>query len=158
MFELSELEFIKRVLKDSESQDEITLNIIEKIEKIVSECSNNRQCLWSFYWDCGRQGEVEGLFKATKEEVQDAVGRKVYFGEILGKHSEVYGVIEEGDITLESQNPLEVINAKESGYNPLEYIQYECKVCGSTYSVEDMNEEHDICDYCARKQEEERNE
>ena len=154
MFDLKELEFIKKALEDSQSQGENTLSVIEKIDKIIAECSKNKQCLWSFFWDCGRQGEVEGLFKATKEEVQDAVGRKVYFGEILGKHSEVYGVIEEGEITLESENPLDVINAKESGYNPLDYIQYECKVCGNAYSVEEMNEEHNICDYCERKQEE----
>lgn len=154
MLELNELKIIKTFLKNSETQDEMKLELIDKIEKIESDCKDNKVCLWSFFWDCGRQGEVEGLFKATKEEVQDAVGRKVYFGEILGKHSEVYGVIEEGEITLESENPLEVINAKESGYNPLDYIQYECKVCENTYSVEDMNEKHDVCDYCARKQEE----
>lgn len=81
--------------------------------------------LWKFYWDCGRQGEVEGLFKATKEEVDAAIGKEVYFGEILGKHSEVYGTLEDGEIELVSDDPLTVKNAFETGYNPLDYLEEE---------------------------------
>ncbi len=90
------------------------------IETIVE---GETECLWRFYWNCGRQGEIEGIFKATKEEVDNAIGKDVYFGEILGKHSEVYGTIEEGEITLESDDPLVVKNAVESGYNPLDYLE-----------------------------------
>jgi hypothetical protein len=122
MFEIKELEFLRKVLKDTESQDETTLSLIDKIDGIVKSASEYKECLWSFYWDCGRQGEVKGLFKATKEEVKNAIGKDVYFGEILGKHSEVYGTIEEGEIELVSDNPIEVMNATESGYNPLEYL------------------------------------
>lgn len=123
MFEINELEFLKNVLKNTESQDEMTLSLIDKIDNVVKSASECKKCLWSFYWDCGRQGEVEGLFKATKEEVENAIGKEVYFGEILGKHSEIYGTIEEGEIELVSDNPIEVINATESGYNPLEYLE-----------------------------------
>lgn len=122
MFEIKELEFLKKVLKDTESQDETTLCLIDKISNIIKSASECKECLWSFYWDCGRQGEVEGLFKATKEEVEKAIGKEVYFGEILGKHSEIYGTIEEGEIALVSDNPIEVINAALSGYNPLEFL------------------------------------
>lgn len=89
-----------------------------------------KECLWRFYWDCGRQGSVEGIFKATKEEVDAAIGKEVYFGEILGKHSEVYGIIEDGEIEIISDDPLIVKNATESGYDPLDYLRYECSVCG----------------------------
>ena len=123
MLNLDELKFVKNVLKDSESQDEMTLSIIEKINETVNKCEESNLCLWSFFWDCGRQGEVEGLFKATKEEVESAIGKQVYFGEILGKHSEVYGTLEQGEITLESDDTLVVLNAIENGYNPLEYIE-----------------------------------
>ena len=123
MFEINELEFMCKVLKDTESQDEMTLSLIDKIDNVVKSASECKECLWSFYWDCGRQGEVEGLFKATKEEVENAIGKEVYFGEILGKHSEVYGTLEEGEIELVSDNPIEVMNATESGYNPLEYLE-----------------------------------
>lgn len=125
MFEIKELEFMCKVLKDTESQDEMTLSLIDKIDNVVKSASECKECLWSFYWDCGRQGEVEGLFKATKEEVENAIGKEVYFGEILGKHSEVYGTLEESEIELVSDNPIEVMNATESGYNPLEYLEDE---------------------------------
>ena len=125
MFEIKELEFLREVLKSTESQDEMTLSLIDKIDNVVKSASECKECLWSFYWDCGRQGEVKGLFKATKEEVENAIGKEVYFGEILGKHSEVYGTLEEDDIELVSDNPIEVMNATESGYNPLEYLEEE---------------------------------
>ena len=84
--------------------------------------------LWRFCWDCGRMGEVEGLFVATENEIQDAIGKNVYFGEILGKHSEVYGTLEENDlekINLDSESTEKVaqfLGNTWSGYNPLEYI------------------------------------
>lgn len=36
--------------------------------------------LYSFYWDCGRQGSLDGLFTATPEEVESIIGTDVYFG------------------------------------------------------------------------------
>lgn len=84
--------------------------------------------LWRFYWDCHRQGSVEGLFVATEKEVNDAIGKDVYFGEILGKHSDIYGTIEDGDIT-KIEVDSDVVNkliphlgVTWSGYNPLSYI------------------------------------
>lgn len=83
-----------------------------------------------FYWDCGRMGEVDGLFVTTKEALEAAYGKEVYFGEILGKHSEVYGTFNEGDITILTEDQdfitkfIEIMGDGEiSGYNPLGYIQ-----------------------------------
>lgn len=87
--------------------------------------------LYKFYWDCGRQGEVEGIFIAEEKAVQDIIGAEVYFGEILGKHSEIYGTIEEGEITeigvseTTIKELQEVIGRNISGYNPLDYIEYD---------------------------------
>ena len=82
--------------------------------------------VYKFYWNCGRSGSLEGIFVADSEEVASAVGKKVYFGEVLGKHSEVYGALEEGDLTLitEEQNIVELFETHDiqSGWNPLEYI------------------------------------
>lgn len=114
---------------------------------------SSKVCLWRFYWDCGRQGDVEGVFKATKEEVDAAIGMEVYFGEILGKHSEVFGELEVGEITLESDDPLVVKNAVESGYNPLDYLRYECPVCGDSYSIDEWNKEKRMCGYCVSEAE-----
>lgn len=84
--------------------------------------------LWKFGWDCGRQGYVEGLFVATESEVNNIIGKEVYFGEILGKHSEIYGTIENGEIEkvdLDSETVEKVsllLGDTWSGRNPLEYI------------------------------------
>ena len=87
--------------------------------------------LYEFYWDCGRQGVVRGRFLATKEVLDKMIGKEVYFGEILGKHSDIYGTLEECDITLITDNQEFLQKAKElkvnleSGYNPLDYIEEE---------------------------------
>lgn len=112
---------------------------------------NLKECLWRFHWDCGRQGSVEGIFKATKEEVDAAIGKEVYFGEILGKHSEVYGIIEDGEIEIISDDPLIVKQATESGYDPLDYLRYECSVCGDSTPAEEWDFEKGICSYCSEK-------
>ena len=106
----------------SESQDKTTLNIIEKISDILKTSSESKDCLWKFFWDCGRSGKVEGVFKATKEEVENAIGKHICFGEILGKHSEVEGTLDDCDCELISDEPIFVMNSVESGYNPLSYI------------------------------------
>jgi hypothetical protein len=85
-----------------------------------------------FYWDCGRMGEVDGLFVTTKEALEAAYGKEVYFGEILGKHSEVYGTFNESDITILTEDQdfitkfIEIMGDDEiSGYNPLSYLNEE---------------------------------
>lgn len=45
-------------------------------------------------------GHVDGLFVTTREALAQAYGKSVYFGEILGKHSEVYGTLDEKDVTI----------------------------------------------------------
>lgn len=91
--------------------------------------------LWKFHWNCGRSGSVSGLFVATEEEVKEAIGKRVYFGEILGKHSEVYGLLEERDVTkveLDSETVEKVekiLGDTWSGHNPLEYVYYDCSRC-----------------------------
>lgn len=84
--------------------------------------------LWKFMWDCGRQGCVEGLFVATEDQIQNLIGKSVYFGEILGKHSEIYGTIEDGEcekVDLDSdivEKVTVILGETWSGYNPLEYL------------------------------------
>lgn len=83
-----------------------------------------------FHWDCGRQGDVTGTFICDKGELDNAFGSSVDFGEILGKHSEVYGTLDEVDITIKSDNQQFISLFEEimgegwsSGYNPLHYIE-----------------------------------
>lgn len=65
------------------------------------------------------------MFVATDEEVQNLIGKEVYFGEYAGKHSEVHGTIEEGEITLVSDNPIVVEAIGNFGLDPLEFLENE---------------------------------
>lgn len=85
--------------------------------------------LYHFFWDCGRIGDLSGLFISTDEEVDKIQNKEIYFGEVLGKHSDVGGVIEKDDIQ-EMSDDQDLINKLESifkrrtitGYNPFDYI------------------------------------
>jgi hypothetical protein len=88
------------------------------------------KALYDFHWDCGRMGDVEGLFVADKETVQKYIGKDVYFGEILGKHSEVYGILGQEDLTIVSEDQdkiewlVEIMKGSTiSGRNPLDYVE-----------------------------------
>jgi hypothetical protein len=118
--------------------------------------------LWRFYWDCGRQGDVEGLFVATEEEINNIIGEEVNFGEILGKHSEVYGTIEEKEeitkLDLDSETVEKVskiLGDTWSGYNPLKYVNYSCEKCDCSYHAGEWDFEKNMCVYCATPQDDE---
>lgn len=83
--------------------------------------------LYKFYWDCGRNGSIDGAFIADEEEVLAIIGTEVAMGEVLGKHSDIYGTIEPGEITLVTQDPavLEALKGFSVGVNPLDYIYVE---------------------------------
>jgi hypothetical protein len=89
------------------------------------------KALYSFFWDCGRAGSIEGVFIAEKSAVDAAVGKAIHFGEVLGKHSDVHAELEAGDATIKSEDQdliakLEAIFGQNvSGYNPLNYISEE---------------------------------
>ena len=94
--------------------------------------------LYKFYWDCGRMGELEGLFIAEDDVLKNSIGKNVYFGEVLGKHSEIYGVIGVHDF-IHIPIPREAIEiigsafgmqsdskyVTISGYNPLDCLEDE---------------------------------
>lgn len=81
--------------------------------------------LYSFYVDCHRMGYLNGLFIAAQSEIDDLIGKTVYFGEVLGKHSEVVVDIEEHHVKLLSADQEKVAWLKEllgetvSGFNPI---------------------------------------
>ena len=94
------------------------------------------KALYKFHYDCGRQGSLTGIFVADEDKVKKLIdsGQEIYFGEVLGKHSEVCGPIEEGDLTFVT-NDEKVISIVEefnleTGYNPFDYIDEE------TYNAE----------------------
>lgn len=84
--------------------------------------------LWQFHWNCGRMGDLNGLFVADDKDVEETFGKRVYFGEVLGKHSEIEGDLEKKDIELVShdQEFIEefIKNIGTSfGHNPLSNIE-----------------------------------
>jgi len=94
--------------------------------------------LYKFSWDCGRAGEVDGLLTATPEQIAGIVGKGVYFGEILGKHSEVYGLAQAEEFTLVTDDQTFIAKMEELfappfedgdgpkclfGYSPFDYLE-----------------------------------
>lgn len=87
-----------------------------------------KKLLVQFYWDCGRMGDIDGLFVTTQEELSSWYNRYIYFGEVLGKHSDIYGTIEPEDFTVKSDDQDVIAKIEEllgehlSGFYPGDYI------------------------------------
>ncbi len=78
--------------------------------------------------DCGRMGSLSGIFIADTEEVKALIETKVeiYFGEVLGKHSEIFGTINEDEIVLVTDD-ITIVDIFEkygmaTGHNPFEHL------------------------------------
>lgn len=88
-----------------------------------------KEGIYKFYVDCGRMGDVQGVFIATTDEINSIIGERIYFGEILGKHSEVVLTIEKDNITFvtDDENFIELFKKYDltSGYNPFDYWEQE---------------------------------
>ena len=75
-------------------------------------------------------GSIESIFLATQEEIDEAIGCEVYFGEVLGKHSEIAGTLKKEDVTVITDNA-EVVGIVRDhlsggvGLNPLDHIEDE---------------------------------
>lgn len=86
-----------------------------------------KKALYKFYADCGRMGQLEGIFISTQEKVDKLIKSKieVYFGEVLGKHSEIFGNIEKKEIEFITDIPkvIEIVERFDltTGYNPFNY-------------------------------------
>lgn len=87
----------------------------------------NKEGIYRFYWYCGRMGFLEGLFIATMLDVEYVIGKNVIFGEVLGKHSDIKGIVERDEIKLISDNPEDVAWFKKlnlsMGYNPIQKLK-----------------------------------
>jgi hypothetical protein len=69
--------------------------------------------VYNFNFDCGRAGNLTGMFAVDERgkaalDALIASRREVYFGEVLGKHSEVRGPIDPTDVSLIEATPEEV--------------------------------------------------
>jgi len=85
--------------------------------------------------DFNRGGRVDGLFILNDGEwgqLQDMIMQKkeIYLGEVLGKHSEIFGTVDMNEISVYSEDQVmlsKLINAGRNlcGYNPLDYYEKE---------------------------------
>jgi hypothetical protein len=85
--------------------------------------------LVKFEWDM-RGGSVEGLFVTTHDALNEILGEEVYFGEILGKHSEIYGTLESEDFVIICEDDVLIDHlikvfgsATLMGHNPITYLR-----------------------------------
>lgn len=86
------------------------------------------KAIFKFELSCGRMGYLSGVFIADTAEVAGVIGKTIYFGEVLGKHSDISADIDD-EITLLSQDPTDVETVErlglECGINPLNYYEPE---------------------------------
>lgn len=104
--------------------------------------------VYEFYLNCGRSGSLEGIFVADSEDVAKIIGKEVYFGEVLGKHSRVSSNITAGMIELKTNDQdfiskFENIFGEyfESGFNPLSYWDGSADEDGDDSQDEDEDDE-----------------
>ncbi len=90
--------------------------------------------LYRFEANFGRMGYLGGLFVADDvADVAPAIGKRAYFGEVLGKHSEIWidalGPEHFKALTDDAAfvEKFEAFGCK-SGFNPLRHIS--CQSCG----------------------------
>jgi hypothetical protein len=56
--------------------------------------------LYRYRENFGRMGTLVRIFLATDDEISDTLYKDIYFGEVLGKHSEIIGVLNEQTLEL----------------------------------------------------------
>lgn len=89
--------------------------------------SHNMKAIYKYVGDFGRQGMLEGVFVAEVEIMDGLVESdvEVYYGEALGKHSEIYGSIDYSELTQVTTDSKMVelfeLYDLSSGVNPLNY-------------------------------------
>lgn len=77
-----------------------------------------KKCLYRYTQSFGRMGALEGIFSATEEQVAKMKGKELYLGEVLGKHSEVYGAINDETLELLTQDQEFIAQAEVYGLIP----------------------------------------
>lgn len=101
--------------------------------------------------DFGRKGSLDGLFICTKDELNNLNGRMIHFGEVLGKHSEVYSDETYEHCKVLSDDPHLIADLTATldynticGFNPLDYIEE----CEDQYNQGEEECGNEDCDWC----------
>lgn len=84
--------------------------------------------LYRFKWKSHRPNPLEGLLIATPEQIEQQVGKYVYFGDVFGTTQRFYGWLEADDFEV-LPVPLnciielrESLGERVSGVYPFDYI------------------------------------
>ena len=85
------------------------------------------QKIYSYYEEFGRMGELSGVFVSTDEALLAKKGQLAYFGEVLGKHSDIFTDewFDHVECLTDDQDFIKKAikyGLVRSGINPLEYI------------------------------------
>ncbi len=83
--------------------------------------------LYKFNADFGRMGKLEGVFAAEEVDIDGLCGQEVYFGEVLGKHSEIVLTVDNDHLTILTDDQGFIDKAIEyelvpCGHNPFDYL------------------------------------
>lgn len=88
--------------------------------------------LYRFDMDYGRHGSLTGLFIEEESKVKAAMSKEIYMTDCLGKHSEIWFELKEGDNIVAISENQELIRLLEeevgawiSGHNPIHYLRNE---------------------------------
>jgi hypothetical protein len=85
------------------------------------------KAVYKYTEDFGRMGVLDGVFVEDVDFVEANTGREVYFGEVLGKHSEIVGTTNQENVTLVADSADFVFLFEQfglsSGYNPFDCIR-----------------------------------
>ena len=102
------------------------------VDSYFKDKSNMEKLLVKYHEDFGRMGNLDGLFICTKTQLESIKNLDIYFGEVLGKHSEVttndayyYCEIVSEDQDLIHDLLTVFVSNNISGYNPLDYVEDE---------------------------------
>lgn len=89
------------------------------------------QSIYFYSVDFGRHGTVEGTILTTANQLKKLFGKSIYFGDVLGKHSDVSIIFEDEDdfelLTSDQEFIKKAVEYKvvPKGYDPFDYIDLE---------------------------------
>lgn len=127
---------------------EVSLEEITKQVNIVKIKEEDLMFV-SFYWDGGRGWDgawEEFVLPRAKAEriVEMMVGNEIYFGEIAGKHSEIFGDLNESDVltSIDPERVANFLNNSPGGhvYNHSFIDVFADSLCGDEEKETEFNE------------------
>jgi hypothetical protein len=94
----------------------------------VKKPRNFKKAIYRFSVDCGRNGELMGIFVAEQRAIKKLIGQNIWFQDCLGKHSEinVEFTLENNYVQMVTDDVTAIAMFEKyemaTGYNPLNFI------------------------------------